>query len=188
MAQLRMRFRSIPEEYVAFSLPEEYTLTTFNPETDIMGWIETCADGLNTGSWTPADFQRAMLEPDGIVPEQIFVVKDLVGRVVATATAWLQAPGKGYLHMVSARPECRGQHLGAVVVQAVMEWFSDHDVTEIFLWTDDFRLPAIKTYLHIGFLPVLYDFDMAKRWNAIYEKLGVRYPVYSCQWVESSLD
>ena len=187
MAQLRMRFRG-PTGYVVPALPPEHTLATLNPERDIMGWIETCADGLSTASWTPADFQRAMLEPEGLAPEQIFVVKDVSGRVVATATAWQKAPDKGYLHMVSARPECRGMHLGAIVVKAVMDWFAAHGVAEIMLTTDDFRLPAIKTYLHLGFLPDLYDFDMADRWKAIYRKLGVDYPVYYYRWEEGRLE
>ena len=187
MAQLRMRFRATPADFTVPALPEGYTLGTLNPDTDIMGWIETCTDGLDTGAWTPADFQRAMLDPEGLSPDRIFVVRDVAGRVVATATAWPRSDTQGYLHMVCARPECRGQHLGAIVVQAVMDWFAAHGVTEIRLHTDDFRLAAIKTYLRIGFLPELYDFDMPARWKEIYRKLDVDLPVYYCRWEEGAL-
>ena len=40
------------------------------------------------------------------------------------------------------------------------------------LKTDDFRLPAIKTYLNIGFKPDLSTDDYKERWEKIYENLN----------------
>ena len=49
-----------------------------------------------------------------------------------------------------------------------------------YLTTDDFRLPAIKSYLKAGFYPVLYareEYDtMRQRWTSVLEKLGVENP------------
>lgn len=186
MAQLRMRFKA-RTDFPIPALPDGFQLTTLNPDKDIMGWIETCAEGLGITEWSPADFQKNMLDPEGLSPEQIFVIKTDDGQVVATATAWDKGSGNGYVHMVAARPEYRGKALGVIVCKAVMDWLDSHGITRILLWTDDFRLPAIKTYLRLGFLPELFDFDMETRWKAILPKLDMTSAVYRCEYVESEL-
>jgi hypothetical protein len=42
-----------------------------------------------------------------------------------------------------------------------------------YLTTDDFRVPAIRSYLRAGFLPVLYQEDMAQRWAAVLQAMGI---------------
>ena len=37
----------------------------------------------------------------------------------------------------------------------------------IMLTTDDFRIPAVKVYLSLGFIPVLHDDTMPGRWKAV---------------------
>ena len=39
--------------------------------------------------------------------------------------------------------------------------------------TDDFRKPAIKIYLGLGYRPYLYDDDMAERWHALMDYYGI---------------
>lgn len=186
MAQLLMKFRA-PRPGAHRPLPEGYTLSTCQTDEDALGWIAACAEGLSTDAWTLAQFRQNMLEPQGLAPEQIFLVKDPQGRVAATATGWIKGEDCGYLHMVAALPEYRGLGLGAVVCQAVLDFFAGRGIARILLNSDDWRLAALKTYLNLGFLPVLNDFDMADRWQAIYEKLGVRYPVYRVRLEEAAL-
>ena len=69
----------------------------------------------------------------------------------------------------------------------MLDFFAGRGIARILLNSDDWRLAALKTYLNLGFLPVLNDFDMADRWQAIYEKLGVRYPVYRVRLEEAAL-
>ncbi len=44
---------------------------------------------------------------------------------------------------------------------------------EIYLCTDDWRLPAIKTYLNLGYVPLLCTSDMDERWRLVARNLGV---------------
>jgi mycothiol synthase len=37
--------------------------------------------------------------------------------------------------------------------------------------TDDFRIPAVKTYLNLGFIPVYVEEGQPKRWQGLFEKL-----------------
>jgi mycothiol synthase len=41
----------------------------------------------------------------------------------------------------------------------------------IYLLTDDFRLPAIKTYLRLGFVPFLFEEGMEQRWREVLRRL-----------------
>jgi mycothiol synthase len=42
---------------------------------------------------------------------------------------------------------------------------------EAILDTDDFRLPAIRTYLRLGFTPEISADDHAHRWDRIFAEL-----------------
>jgi len=44
----------------------------------------------------------------------------------------------------------------------------------IYLLTDDFRLPALKTYMNVGMAPFLYAADMQGRWKEIRRQLRTK--------------
>ena len=50
-----------------------------------------------------------------------------------------------------------GKNLGYSLSLAALNYFRKKGIKEVFLYTDDFRLPAIKTYLKLGFKPVILD-------------------------------
>lgn len=153
--------------------PEGFQIRTYR-EGDAQGWIDACADGLDTGSWSLDDFYKKMLEHEGIEPEGIFFITDAKGRIAGTATGMLKdTPGLGYVHMVSIHPDFRGLRLADSLNTAVMKYLLDRGRTKIYLDTDDFRIPAIKVYLKIGFLPVLHEEDMEGRWLKVMEQLGL---------------
>ena len=77
--------------------------------------------------------------------------------------------------MVGSLPECRGLGIGHAMLSFALEQMTERGCTHAVLTTDDFRLPAIKTYLDAGFRPVLYrdpESDMRERWHAVIAALG----------------
>ena len=93
MSHLEMRYNE-PLPHRPYLLPEGYRLVTVETDADKLGWIEACAEGLSTGAWTVKDFEKNMLEPEGLAKDQIFLVKDAAGRVVAPlAGLGLHQPG-----------------------------------------------------------------------------------------------
>ena len=79
---------------------------------------------------------------------------------------------------MTADPEHSGKRLGAVVSAAATRRLVEAGYTDIYLLTDDFRLPAIKTYLSLGWRPVLGEAGMADRWSAVEQQLaGSQRPV-----------
>jgi len=70
-------------------------------------------------------------------------------------------------------PEHRGKGLGRAVSLAAVNRFIRAGFRNVYLMTDDFRLPALAAYLKLGFEPFLFCEGMAERWEAVYGKLGL---------------
>ena len=153
-------------------LPEGFSLRTYR-EGDWKGWVEACADGLGTADWTEKDFHEKMLAMEGLNPEGIFFIVDSAGQIAGTATGWLK-PEHGYVHMVGMRTDFRGKGLAKPLNAAVVKYLLEKGCDRIVLDTDDFRIPAIKVYLGLGFVPVLQDVDMRARWVAVMRALGLK--------------
>ncbi len=153
-------------------LPERYLLRCYT-DADEAGYLELMAKaGLH--GW---DYQRLAQVLPTILPDGLFVVVYRpTGKLVATAMAQHTPtelhPHGGQLGWVAGDPEHSGQGLGMAVCAAVVARLIRAGYRRIYLCTDDFRLPALKTYLKLGFEPFLFTEGMAQRWDQVYEKLG----------------
>jgi mycothiol synthase len=105
--------------------------------------------------------------------EATYVVAVPAG-VVATAAA-RRLPGRypdaGYVHYVGARSSQRGKRLGEVVTRRVLAHFAAEGLDQAVLETDDFRVPAIWTYLRLGFVPEPRVPGDVVRWSAVLRNL-----------------
>jgi len=178
--QLRMVW---PEELLCSApeprLPDGYELRLYR-DTDEAAWIELMA-GAGFDGWYHDRLERTI---HTILPDGFFLVEHRPsGRVVATAMATHHpAPGHpfgGELGWVAGDSEHSGKGLGLVVCAAVTARFIAAGYRNIYLRTDDFRLPAIKTYLKLGYQPLLFSDDMAERWRNVYARLNWAGPVAS---------
>lgn len=76
-------------------------------------------------------------------------------------------PDMGYVHYVATDAAERGRGLGGAVTKAVLLHFASLGLSGAVLETDDFRLPAVRTYLRLGFVPEYrHETDQA-RWSEI---------------------
>jgi mycothiol synthase len=134
------------------NVPAGYSIRGFVPG-DEYSWERIVAASFET----PRSFQAIMREDPSFVQERIlFVVKDNVP--VGTAAAWyhpLWGAQYGYLHFVGVEPRHRGKRLGYWVSLAALYRFVTEGRTMAVLETEDFRVPAIRTYLRLGFRPQL---------------------------------
>jgi mycothiol synthase len=78
------------------------------------------------------------------------------------------------LGWVAARPGDQGLGLGYVVCLAVLRYARARAYPEVFLRTDDPRLPAIATYFKLGFTPWMFDPTAPERWEQIQARLQER--------------
>ncbi len=125
------------------------------------------------GTWT-ADRVQAELLGDETVTQTLVVERE--GEIIATASVRLlpeRFPASGYLHWVAVDSAHQGQRLGYFVSLAVLHEFERLGCSDAVLETQDHRIPAIKTYLALGFRPEYTDETHRSRWAAIMES-GVK--------------
>jgi mycothiol synthase len=91
----------------------------------------------------------------------------LAASAMATHCPMPMHPFGGELGWVAGHPGHAGKGLGLVVCAAALRRFLDAGYERIYLKTDDWRLPALKTYLKLGFEPFLFQAGMAERWKKI---------------------
>jgi mycothiol synthase len=71
------------------------------------------------------------------------------------------------VHYVAAAPDHAGKKLGYLASLATLYEFVRLKCKMAVLDTDDYRLPAIKTYLNLGFMPYHRDDTHEARWTAV---------------------
>lgn len=121
--------------------------------------------------WGAARVERELTGAADV--SHVFVLDD-AGVVTATASARhgvAEFPGMGYVHWVGVRPEARGRSLGRAATLRVVEHFAAGGPWPVVLTTDDERLPAISTYLGLGFIPHYVDDDHRERWSQVFVAL-----------------
>ena len=111
-----------------------------------------------------------------IVPNGwFFVVEHKTGDLVATSMAMHHPaalhPFGGELAWVAGHPAHRGKAIGTSICAAVTGRLLGGGYERIYLKTDDWRLPALKTYFNLGFVPFMYAPEMHARWQEVCERL-----------------
>lgn len=84
-------------------------------------------------------------------------------------------PNGGEIGWVASDLSHRGRGLGLAVCAAATAHLLAAGYRNIHLYTEHWRFPAIKTYLKLGFLPLLHQRDMALRWERVCAHLGWPY-------------
>jgi len=147
-----------------FSLPEGHAIRPFQPG-DERHWRAIVGAAFRETK-TEEDFRKSMVErPDGDTANILFVV-DPGGTPCATASAYGDAT-TGYVHFVATLPSHAGRKLGYWVSLEVLRRFRRRGCRKAFLKTDDFRIPAIKTYRQLGFKPWLAHESHLPRWKRL---------------------
>jgi len=120
------------------------------------------------------DFNGIMRADPAFQPERIFFIEHN-GTPVATASAWHKPERwgeSGVVHYVGVSPGHRGMKLGYWVTLRALHRFVEEGRSRAVLETDDFRLPAVKTYLNLGFVPLVQHPSHPDRWRTVFAALG----------------
>ncbi len=171
--QLKMQFRSFAA-LAPVSLPPGYCLATLAQRSGA-DWIAVLNSTGQLGTW---DAQRARERLTGrrpVLRAGTYLILH-AGRAVATACTVL--PGatepRSELGWVAVAPDQQGRGLGLQVCCAVLWYARRRGWPATTLNTDDWRLPAIKTYLKLGFEPEFTHASHRDRWQQVHRQLGRR--------------
>lgn len=140
-------------------------------EDDSAGVAALLGGAFDDASWTKERVQKEFRGNPDVVETWVIAAGK---KVVTTATTLLEPqeyPGSGCVHWVATDPDYRGQSLGYIASLRVLHDFINLGCKDAILRTDDFRLPAIKTYLKLGFVPEVHDDKQPARWEEIMAQL-----------------
>ncbi len=166
------------EQFCMTRPPQSFTRT---PLTARIG-VTTYQDGLREELrrvlmpltehvYSDEEMDNVILKREGVRHEGVFLAT-LDGVYVGTTTGVCNADGTGTLHMVSVLTEASGHKLGRILCECAMAYLIDSGCTLLNLNTDDHRLPAIVTYLNLGFAPVVNNDEQRERWRKVYANIG----------------
>lgn len=119
----------------------------------------------------PLDYWESHLLYNGFFVVEHDVTRSLVAACFASHHPASRHPRGGNLGWLAAHPQHTGVGLGRTVSAAVTARLIEAGYRAIYLETHDFRLAAIRIYLSLGWIPLLYLPEMAQRWRAICEQL-----------------
>ena len=89
-------------------------------------------------------------------------------------------PPGGEIGWIVADPDHWGKGLGLAVSAAATARHIETGCRHIHLYTEDWRLAALKTYLTLGYVPFLYAPNMLERWRMVCTQL--HWPLTPEQW------
>ncbi len=114
-------------------------------------------------------YKKYMLKYPNYNDERCYILT-INGAPAATITVICDYSEKsGYIHMVACKPEFRGMGLGHLLNNIAIYTLKKEGMKTAYLTTDDWRIPAIKTYLNAGFIPDLdSEPDYKERWKKIF--------------------
>lgn len=172
--QLRMTWPHGSTPLSTCETPGDYRVRQMTDDDE-----QACAallDHVGFSGWTRSRF-RALR--GSVLPGGGFVVEhQATGRVVAMALAQHAPhpahPEGGQLGWVAVHPDHRGRGLAGIVCGHATRRLFEVGYREPFLLTDDFRLPAIATYLRLGWVPVEDGAGTKARWDAVRHALDGR--------------
>ncbi|HXH35694.1 MAG TPA: GNAT family N-acetyltransferase [Plantibacter sp.] len=99
----------------------------------------------------------------------VWVVEDEQG-IFGTASERIMPetyPDAGYVHYVGVLDRARGKRIGAILTARCMQGFAERGLSTTVLETDDFRIPAVITYLRLGFVPTYRSDTERSAWSAL---------------------
>ena len=173
--RLRMTW-PVPRHPLRITLPQGYILRSFQRGEEKQYIM--LLNNKDLGEWTIQKVQSILgnpLSPQGIY----FVTQDTFP--IATACALDRSPNPkkrvGELGWLVVDYPHRGKGLGMIICSAVINHLLNYEYEEIYLLTDYWRYAAIKTYLKLGFEPMLNSDEDRFLWNNLNKKLAWGIPL-----------
>ena len=164
--------------------PPGYTIRTYAP-----GDEQSFLALMQFGDFDPWDEKKLAYNISKILPEGwFFAVEMISGRLVGTAMCLHNYTGRrpfcGDVGWVVCHPEHRGHGLGFTLTACVTNRFQSAGYSRIYLGTEHYRLAAVRTYLKLGYVPIIDSPSVRSLWLKVCEKIA--WPFIEEKWERMS--
>lgn len=174
MAQLIMRWTNDHKKPQELQIPENCQIVRFTELDNALDkWLDIMQYGLSDGKQDDAYYRDCMIDsyPNYEEDKCFFVIEG--EKAVASLTVICDREKKeGYIHMVACHESARGKGYGTLLNNVALITLKEEGMETAYLTTDDWRIPAIKSYLRADFMPDLSTDDFKERWSKIYGIIG----------------
>jgi mycothiol synthase len=150
-----------------------YRLRTYQPGDEIRFYKI-----MKLAGWSGWDVEKLKPWLYRILPEGWYMAiheesDEIVSTCMATHDHTWQMPFCGEVGWTATHPAHTDQGLGTAVVSAVTVRFLEAGYRNIHLYTEVWRLGALKIYLKLGYTPFIHSSDDEDLWREIYDQLGL---------------
>lgn len=164
LVMLRPHLDELPE---VPPLPGGYRLRPY-AEGDMSSLVATLADSFREYWDAPRVARELTAAPD---VQTVYVVAhgDTVVGTASSRFVPTRYPDAGYIHWVGVSSEHLRRGIASALLVRVLHEFKERGYPAAVLETDDFRIPAIRSYMKLGFVPI-YDVlgeDHRARWSQV---------------------
>lgn len=175
MEQLVMRWKNDGKPIENIVFPQFVTVKNWKEANNPLDkWLDICSYGLTEKKEDEQYYNTCNYKYENYKPEDcwFFCYK---GEEVATVTVICDDKSKeGYIHMVAAKDSARGKGIGNLMSVFAVGELKRRKMETAYLTTDDFRIPAIKSYIKGGFYADLSTEDFRDRWDKIFKIIGFK--------------
>ena len=173
MQQLIMRWKNDGKPIQDFQISENCRITNFSELDNALDkWLDIIQYGLSDGRKDKEAYVSAMLSRDNYEENKCFFILENELAVATLTVICDYAKKEGYIHMVACKETSRGKGYGTLLNNIALYTLKTEGMQTAYLTTDDWRIPAIKSYLRAGFEPDLSTEDFNNRWNKIFKEIG----------------
>lgn len=168
--QLIMHWKNNGEPAPEIKLPLNCSIVPFPKLKDAVNkWLDIMQYGLTNGVQGPEFYEQVMVQHPHYQDDKcFFILED--GEAAASLTVICDYEKKdGYIHMVACKEAYRGKGYGTILNQVAEVTLKKEGMQTAYLTTDDWRIPAIKSYLRAGFEPDVSTEGFQERWEKIYQ-------------------
>lgn len=169
MPQLKMYWKNDGRSPIMPEAPAGCRIASFTElEEATERWLDIVQHGLSEGKQGEDFYKKVMTSNANYREEHCFFVLEGEHTVATLAVLCDYEKKEGYIHMVACKEDFRGKGYGTLLNRVAEYTLKREGMEEAYLTTDDWRIPAIKSYLRAGFVPDLSTEDFRERWEKIY--------------------
>ena len=173
MAQLIMRWNNDGMEPAHLRVKKNCRVVNFTELPDAMDkWLDIVQYGLSDGKKDAAYYHSRMTSRTLYEENKCFFILENEVAVATLTVICDYEKKEGYIHMVACCASARGRGYGTLLNEVAVHALKKEGMETAYLTTDDWRIPAIKSYLRAGFKPDLSTDDFKDRWDKIYKRIS----------------
>lgn len=133
----------------------------------ITHWLDIMQYGLSEGLQGQEFYYESMKPHPDYREDHTFFIVEQNNPVAAITVICNENTKNGYIHMVACKECARGKGYGTLLNDIALYVLKSEGMKTAYLTTDDWRIPAIKSYLRAGFTPDRSTEDFVARWDLI---------------------